>query len=190
MSIATECEYQGMFLRSKGNMSRTKESIKKFSSSMLTAKRDAASNHTRACKPTKWKCRRVKPSNVSGCLVAVLREGRLFLSMRLIHSSGIISNLIKFMPAPVSRRQMAVCMIVVELSYDIQSLYNVLKVRAMLDEIEMNCRGSRLAIIPSFRRFVVGWLSGGLNGALDDKISGPSAISPNRIYWGYCAWSA
>lgn len=100
-------------------------------SSIFMAKYIATPNHTRVCKPPRQSLRRIKPSIVGDCFVAVRKVGRLFRFMWLSQSRGIIFDQIKFMPAPVSRRQTSTCMAVVKIPYDIQSLYVVLDVRAL-----------------------------------------------------------
>lgn len=126
-SIATGCQCQGTIFCSKGKMLCTKWSIREVPSSMLTAMCGAISNQTRVCESSRRRCRRIKPSNVSSCLVAVRREDRLFCFIRFAHSYGTNSDRIKFMPAPVSRRHTNVCIIVVKIPYDSRSVYIGLK---------------------------------------------------------------
>lgn len=73
--------------------------------------------------------------------------------------------------APVSRKQIAVCVIVVKITYNIRSLYAGLDVRAILVGIGLSSRGFGLSTVSLFGRFAVAMLCSGLIKAHDCGVS-------------------
>lgn len=128
---------------SDGNISRKKRSVNDAPSSIYRAKFRANPNHTYLCKAPRRSCKRIEPSSVSGCFVAVRRDKRFLGFLRFVHSFETISNRIRFLPATVSRRRTDVCIAVVEIPFDNRGLYFGLDVKATSDGVGENSRGSQ-----------------------------------------------
>lgn len=154
VSMATGWECQGTILRFAGNTPRLKRSIKDVSNSMFMAKHGAITNDTRVCKLLSRRCKKINPSNVDSCFVAVQRGGGYLDFMRIARSCGIISDRIGFILAPVLRGQTDVCLTVVEIPCDIQNLYAALIVRATSVNVRANFKGLRLSAVVCFKLFV------------------------------------
>lgn len=102
----------------------------------------------------------MKPSNVSGCFVAAREEERLFRFTQLAYSCRTISGRVKFILASVSMRQIDVRITVVEIPYNIRSLYVVLDVRTTSVDVGANFGGSRLGVVVRFEIVVSAYFVG------------------------------
>lgn len=90
----------------------------------------------------------------------IRKERRLFCFMRHAHLFLIVSDRIKFTPAFTSTRQTEAYRTVVEIPYNMQSLYASLDVRASSVGVKESSRGSGLSSDVWFERVVCNWLCG------------------------------
>lgn len=152
--MATCLERQNTISHFDGNIFRTNRWVKDVPHSKFIAKCGATSIRACVCKSSRQSCKRSKLSRLSGCFVLVWRKE--FFFMRLDQSFKIISNRIMFVPAPVSKRQTAVYMTVVTISYETRSLYVGQAVRATYVGTGESSGSLRLCTAFCFGRCVVG----------------------------------
>lgn len=99
------------------------------------------------CCSTRRRCEGDKLPDLSGCFGAVQRERRLCHLVWIAQPLGILSDKIKFMPAPVTGKKMAVCVTVVKMSFVERSLQAGLDVRVTSASVGAVSRGSRLSAV-------------------------------------------
>lgn len=124
-----------------------RQSIKDVPSSIATARCGATPNHASVCKLSRRSCKRIEPSSVKGCFVAVRRKERLFRLLQLAHYCEITSDWIKYIPALVSRRLTDICVSFVETTYNIRSLYPALDLRATSVGVGANSYGPMMSAV-------------------------------------------
>lgn len=110
-SIGTDYEFQGTTERSKKKIARLTCAMNKVPSKIFMARCEATSNRVRVSSLSRQKCRSNNPSRRCGCLLAVCSCGTLLRLMRFVQNESIIDVRIRLAPAPVSKRQLAVCMV-------------------------------------------------------------------------------
>lgn len=103
-SMTTGCECQGTIFLFEGKTSCIKRPINDVPRRRSTAKFGTAPNHMRTRRSPIPMWRRIVPSNSIGRFVAVRRRGKLVCFMRCPHSGETQAALIRFKPAPVSKR--------------------------------------------------------------------------------------
>lgn len=140
-NIAIGCECQGATLLSEGKIPQMRGSINEVPSEIFTGRRGASPNHMWMPKSPWRRCRSINPCSESGYFVAVQSAGRISRFMQRVQFYESIEKMIMFMTGPVSRRHLAVCKLMVVISYETRSLYVVLAVIEIMENSIGNASG-------------------------------------------------
>lgn len=154
VNIVTRYECQSSIFRSAGNIPLMKRSTDGLPSSIFMAKYDATTNLTCVRKSPRRRCRITKLSSAKCCFVAKQIEEGLLSFMRLAQLWEIVSARTAFMAAPVARRQIYVCIIVVEILFNTQGLYVGLDVSVTSVGVGANSRDSGRSVTFRFELIV------------------------------------